>query len=634
VASSDDTLLALSAMDRPGAAGIFLYEVSAETSKGDIKAQLAAAGLEPQLLVVVGPEDHLAPLMASLQDEGMMVGALDLPASPTRLATTLRHYLDLVQLRERLDASGKQTARYRYELNELVEIARAIASERDIRKLLGLILEKSRYITSADAGSVYIVEGLHLEPHERTLRFMVSQNDSMTIDFREFTLKVDNRSIVGHSVLHKTVINIPDLYELDQPGKNPWGFRHDKQFDRKTGYQGHSMLTVPMTNQNDEVIGVIQLINRKRNGNAKLTGPEDFGVQVMPFDERSEELARTLASQAGVSLENTLLYGDIQRLFESFVNAAVTAIEMRDPTTSGHSQRVASLTCELAKAVDRVDDGPLAGVRFSREDLKEIEYAGLLHDFGKVGVREQVLVKPKKLFDPTLALVKQRFGFIRVQLEAAMMRRQLELITREGATPGDERLAELMRENEATIAEMDEMLAFILQANEPTVLAKGGFERLHEIAARIYVDVDGTRKPFLTPDEVAALSVERGSLTGGERQEIERHVVHTISFLESIPWGRQFSNVPAIAGAHHEKLDGSGYPYGLGADGIRVESRMMTIADIFDALTASDRPYKAAVPLNRALDIIGFEVKDGKCDAGLYRIFLESKAWSSILPDA
>jgi HD-GYP domain-containing protein (c-di-GMP phosphodiesterase class II) len=632
--SDDGHLWTLTASDRSSAPGVFLCDVAGITDPAVVEGWFTAADLHPQLLVLVGPESGLPSLMARLQDDGHMVAAIDLPVSPTRLVTTLRHYLDLVQLRERLDASGKQTARYQYELNELVETARAIASERDIGKLLSLILEKSRYITAADAGSVYIVEGLHLAPHERSLRFMVSQNDSMTIDFRSFTLKVDNRSIVGHSVLHKTGINIPDLYDLDQPGKNPWGFRHDKQFDRKTGYQGHSMLTVPMMNQSDEVIGVIQLINRKRNGGAKLQTPEAFGEQVIPFDERSEELARTLASQAGISLENTLLYEDIQRLFESFVNAAVSAIEMRDPTTSGHSQRVATLTCELAKAVDRVDDGPLSGVRFSRDDLKEIEYAGLLHDFGKVGVREQILVKPKKLFDPILDLVKQRFGFIRVRLEADSMRRQLDLIQREGASPGDERVAEVDRELQAQLAELDDILAFVLQANEPTVLAKGGFERLHEIASRSYVDIDGQRKPLLSADEVAALSIEKGSLTGGERQEIERHVVHTISFLESIPWGRKFSNVPGIAGAHHEKLDGTGYPYGLSADSIRVESRMMTIADIFDALTASDRPYKSAVPLPKALDIIGFEVKAGKCDPELYRIFLDAKPWDVILPSA
>ncbi|MBC7544879.1 MAG: GAF domain-containing protein, partial [Candidatus Sericytochromatia bacterium] len=614
--------------------GVTLCDAAIWTEPDDLLAMTLSAGYQPQLLILVGAEAEIQTRLDAMADQTIPLAILDLPISPQRLTVTLQNYLELAAMRQRLLDSGKQTARFQYELNELVEIARAIASERDISKLLGLILEKSRYITAADAGSVYIVEGLDLPPEERTLRFTISQNDSLDIDFRQFTLKDDNRSIVGHAVLNRTVVNIPDLYRLDEPENNPWGFRHDKQFDQKIGYQGHSMLTVPMMNQNDDVIGVIQLINRKRDGVRRLKTLTDFQDQVIPFDHRSEELARTLASQAGISLENTLLYEDITRLFESFVNAAVSAIEVRDPTTSGHSQRVATLTCELAKTIDQLSDGQYAQVNFSRDDLKEIQYAGLLHDFGKVGVREQVLLKSKKLLDSTLEVIKHRFDFIRMATETEMLRRQMDLITREGATPSDERLLGLIAESDRRLAELDEILAFIVQANEPSVLAQGGFEQLHEIAARSYVNVQGERRPFLSTEEVLALSVERGSLTKGERVEIERHVVHTIAFLENIPWGRKFRNVPAIAGAHHEKLDGTGYPYGLPAESIRIESRMMSIADIFDALTASDRPYKSAVPLPKALDIIGYEVKAGKCDADLYRIFLEAKPWTSILPDS
>lgn len=537
---------------------------------------------------------------------------------------------DFDSLRARLADSDREAARYQYELSELIASARAIASERDIGKLLGLILAKSRQVTGADAGSVYIVE----RPNggEPTLRFMVSQNDSLTIDLPQYTLQVSETSIVGRSVISRDVINIPDLYELGQPDKNPWGFRHNKQFDEQTGYQGRSMLTVPMINQNDEVIGVIQLINKKRSGAGALTSPEDFDRQVVPFDERSEVLALTLASQAGISLENTLLYEDIQRLFESFVNAAVTAIELRDPTTSGHSQRVASLTRRLAEVVDGLSEGPFAQQRFDRDQLKEIEYAALLHDFGKVGVKEQVLLKAKKLHDLDMQLVMQRFDYIRQQAETEYLRRQVAIIRQN--RPDDGELAALEQAWQAHRAELDEIVAFVVQANEPTVLAQGGFERLHEIGRRQYVDSRGQSQPYLTDDEIHALSVMKGSLTTEERREIERHVLHTINFLESIPWGRQFRHVPVIAGAHHEKLDGSGYPYGLKAPEIRIESRMMTIADIFDALTASDRPYKAAVPVSKALDIIGFEVQAGKCDEALYRLFIDAKVWTAILPEA
>lgn len=517
---------------------------------------------------------------------------------------------------------------------ELIAIARAISTERDIGTLLGLILEKSRAVTGADAGSVYIVEGQGLQPAERTLRFMVSQNDSVHIDFREFTLRIDDSSIVGRAVSSQKLINIPDLYALDQPDKNPWGFKHDKKFDRKVGYQGRSMLTVPMINQRDEVIGVIQLINKLKPGAPKLSKPSDFDEWVVPFDARSEELAMTLASQAGISLENTLLYEDIRRLFEGFVNASVTAIESRDPTTSGHSQRVATLTCGLAEMVDRETSGPFSEVRFSHDDLKELEYASLLHDFGKVGVREKVLVKAKKLYEPDRELLIARFDYIRKSLEAEQYRRKLELVVREGAAQAERRFAELDEELRRKLAELDEYVQFVLKANEPTVLAEGSFERLGEIAARTYVDGRGQIHPYLTSSEVAALRLPRGSLTTEERLEIESHVVHTYNFLENIPWGRRLGKIPTIAGSHHEKLDGSGYPRGLKAAEIRIETRMMTIADIFDALTASDRPYKKAVPVARALDIIGYEVREGKCDADLFRLFVDSKVWHRVIPPA
>jgi HD-GYP domain-containing protein (c-di-GMP phosphodiesterase class II) len=471
---------------------------------------------------------------------------------------------------------------------------------------------------------------------------MVSQYDSLHIVFRESTLPVVERSIVGRAVISRQIINIPDLYQLGQPGKNPWGFRHDRQFDLKTGYQGRSMLTVPMGNQRDEVIGVIQLINKRRPSSSQEGGPEsdapvrllapaDFDQWVVPFDKRSEELSLTLASQAGISLENTLLYEDIRKLFDGFVNASVTAIESRDPTTSGHSQRVASLTVGLAEMVDRDRSPRFAEVRFTADDLKEIEYAGLLHDFGKVGVREKVLVKAKKLYEPDRELLLSRFDFIRKAIEGEALERKLELLAQGGPPAAERRFAELDEELQRRLAELDDSVAFVLKANEPTVLAEGSFERLEEIARLTYVDTRGRLRPYLTDDEVAALKLPRGSLTSEERLEIESHVVHTFNFLENIPWGRRLGKIPSIAGSHHEKLDGTGYPRGLKADEIRLETRMMTIADIFDALTAGDRPYKRAVPLDKALDIIGHEVRAGKCDPDLFRIFVEAGVWRRVL---
>ncbi|MGZ3426720.1 MAG: HD domain-containing phosphohydrolase, partial [Polyangia bacterium] len=499
-----------------------------------------------------------------------------------------------------------------------------ISSERDIGKLLGLILERSRYVTGADAGSVYIVEGQSLNPRERTVRFMVSQNDSVAINFSEHTFPVDDKTIVGKAIISRQLINIADLARE----------KHDRRFDLSSGYQTRSMLTVPMSNQRDEVIGVIQLINRRKEGGPpRLKAPIDFDDWVVPFDKRSEELTTTLAAQAGISLENTLLYEDIRRLFEGFVNASVTAIESRDPTTSGHSQRVATLTVGLAEMVDRTD-GQYQGVHFTPDHLKEIEYAALLHDFGKVGVREKVLVKAKKLYDDERETLLQRFDYIRKWIEADASKRKLEIFLKEGMVAAERQklFGELDGDEKKRMAEIDDFIAFILKSNEPTVMAEGSFERLAEIAQHRYVDPRGEPRPFLTPSEMDALKLPRGSLTAQERLEIESHVVHTYNFLENIPWGRRLGAIPTIAGSHHEKLDGTGYPRGLKGEEIRIESRMMTISDIFDALTASDRPYKKAVPLEKALDILGFEVKDGKCDKELLRIFIESKVWQRVLP--
>jgi HD-GYP domain-containing protein (c-di-GMP phosphodiesterase class II) len=592
-----------------------------------MEPHLTRASAGRTMLALVGTDADFAGI-EGLRDRAAVV-LLVLPASPERVFVALRNCIELMELRARAAEHGRSAQRYQYELGEMITIARAISSERDLDKLLGLILEKSRHITGADAGSVYVLEGDGIDVREKHLHFMLSQNDSLPFNFGRKKLKVDDRSIVGRAVITREPINIPDLYRLDQD--NPYGFRHDRTFDTETGYRTRSMLTVPMINQQDEVIGCIQLINKKRNATARLLAAEDFDREVIPFDQRSVELCLTLASQAGISLENALLYDDIQKLFESFVQASVTAIESRDPTTAGHSQRVATLTVGLAETLDRVDSGPYKGVHFTEDDLRQIRYAGLLHDFGKVGVRENVLVKAKKLYESERDRVLQRFDYIRKALQAEASERKLRLALERSR---EEFLAEAQGADSdlaTRLRELDDYVAFILKANEPTVLDSGGFERLVDIAGHRFLDFRGEEQPYLTEDEVRALKVPRGSLTENEREQIESHVVHTFNFLKQIPWGRQFKDVPAIAGAHHEKLDGTGYPRRLRAPEIPVQAKMMTISDIFDALTAQDRPYKKAVPYERALGIIEADVKSGKCDPDLFRIFVEAQVFRLVL---
>ena len=535
------------------------------------------------------------------------------------------------------DELRKIAERFRYEVAELVATSRALSSERDIKKLLALILEKTRQVTGADAGSVYVLEedpaatlGVRRVPQKR-LHFMLSQNDSLKIDFQEFTLVVDEQSIVGKAVLTAKPINIPDLYKLADPAHNPWGFTHNRSFDEKTGYRARSMLTVPMLSAENEVIGVIQLINKKRDPRIRLTSSEACDAEVVPFDERSEEFAFALASQAGLSLENAMLYEEIKNLFEGFVDASVMAIESRDPTTSGHSRRVATLSVALAERVDSLSSGPLASTHFTTTQLKQLEYAGVLHDFGKVGVREKVLVKAKKLYEEDLRAIRMRFAYIRKVLEGDHAERKLRMALELSREELPIRFAEIDADLARKMSEVEAAWTFINKANEPTVLEEGGLERLVEISQVMYMSPEGELRPYLEREEVAALQVRRGSLTDVERVEIESHVVHTYNFLKKIPWGKRFADVPRIAGAHHEYLNGGGYPRRIGARDIPIESRILTIADIFDALTASDRPYKKAVPIDRALGIIEAEVAAGKCDRDLFRVFLEAEVYKKVL---
>jgi HD-GYP domain-containing protein (c-di-GMP phosphodiesterase class II) len=569
------------------------------------------------LLVLVGrPRD---PSLTEAVSRGLAsVVHADADAEDLYLAT--HRALELLEAKARAEARGRWLRRYRYELGELIHIARAMTTERDVDKLLGVILEKSRFVTGADAGSIYIVEPHPTDPGKPVLRFKLTQNESVVFDSREFTMPLSDRSIAGAAALQKRPLNIPDVYDLPEGST----FHFDPSFDRRIGYLTRSMLTVPLISQLDTVIGVIQLINKKRDSSQKLATKADVDAQVVPFDERSEELLSMLAAQAGVSLETAMLYEDIRNLFEGFVKASVEAIESRDPTTSGHSRRVADLTVSLAKVVDGLTIGPYAGASFTREDLRELEYASLLHDFGKIGVREKVLIKAKKLYDERLDLVRARFDYVARTIEAEVLARKVRALESGGTR---EQLEALDRELTQRRADLDGAWEAVCSANEPTILSSGDFARIEALSRETYVDLRGDVHALLDDEEVTCLKVSKGSLTAQEFDEIRSHVSHTYRFLSRIPWGKSLQRVPIIAGAHHERLNGTGYPNRLRAEEIPVQSKMMSVADIYDALTASDRPYKKAVPVERALDILDYSVKDGHLDSDLVRIFKEARVW-------
>jgi response regulator RpfG family c-di-GMP phosphodiesterase len=283
------------------------------------------------------------------------------------------------------------------------------------------------------------------------------------------------------------------------------------------------------------------------------------------------------------------------------------------------------MTVGLAEIVDRAGTGAYAKTRFSPEQMKEIRYAALLHDFGKVGVREEVLVKAKKLYPGQMEIVAHRFDYLYKDLEANLEREKCQLLLEMDRSEALVRIASLEKEYRQRRAQLESAFEAVVRANEPTVLPAGQFDRLYEIASQTYRDPRGVDRPVLTPEEIRFLSIPRGTLNQFERAQIEAHVVHSFNFLLQIPWTREFREIPRIARAHHEKLNGTGYPYKLLGDEIPVQAKIMTICDIFDALSASDRPYKKAVPTERALEILEMSVKDKELDPELYRLFLEAK---------
>ncbi len=541
----------------------------------------------------------------------------------TVLQGALRHAAALVAAQRSAAAAASRAG----EITELTRIGVALSTERDLPTLLAMILEQARRLSSADAGSLYLVE--RADGAEPVLRFKLSQNQTLPeLPFREFTVALNASSIAGAAAVTGEAITFDDAYALG-PADH---FTFNRSFDEKLGYRTKSMVTIPMRTHRDEIVGVLQLINRKRTATARLATADDVAREVVPFDAHAVALVSALASQAAVAIENGRLYEDIERLFEGFVMASVTALESRDPTTSGHSSRVATFTTGLAAAIDRADAGPYGHVRFSREEMRELRYASLLHDFGKVGVREQVLVKQKKLYPSDLSIIRHRFQFLLQRADLQYERERAQYLWEHGRTNYEEAVQRLDRSRADARDQLVRFLDAIVRANEPTVLPEGTFEELSEINERLFVDFDGTEKPLLSDDELRYLMINRGNLDARERREIESHVTHTYRFLEQIPWTRALKGIPGIAWGHHEKLDGSGYPRGVHAVDIPVQTRMMTISDIYDALTATDRPYKRAVSAERAIDILRDEATHGHVDPALLTAFVEAKVFESVQP--
>lgn len=474
-------------------------------------------------------------------------------------------------------------------LNSILEVAKAMSAERNLDTLLPLILREAARVVEAERCSLFILDRQRDELWSRVAQGAKGE------------IRVPlGQGIAGAVARSGEVVNLRDAY--DDP-------RFQRDWDVKNNFRTRAILCVPMRDTRGEVTGVIQALNAADG----------------QFDGEDEELLLALGGQAAQAIENAMLYEEINRLFEGFVQASVMAIESRDPTTAGHSGRVAALTVSLAQATEANPQGPYKDTRFTADQIQEIRYASLLHDFGKIGVREPVLVKAEKLYPHELELLKQRFEMARKDRQITSMSRRFDALRLRGERDLDaidqEENARLQKE----LKDLDDALEFVLQCNRPTVLAQGGFEKLAGIGGIGFSDSRDRPQLLLTPNDVQVLSIPRGSLSATERREIESHVTHTFRFLSQIPWTRTLKRVPEIAYAHHEKLDGKGYPRSVAAELIPVQSKMMAIADIYDALTASDRPYKKAVPHELALDILKKEAESGQLDKELFKIFVEAE---------
>jgi HD-GYP domain-containing protein (c-di-GMP phosphodiesterase class II) len=525
---------------------------------------------------------------------------------------------------------------------DLINIGKSLSGEKDMEKLLRLILYLSKKITGADAGSIYLVE--EDENGKKRLRFKYSHTYSREIPLEEFVMDMNKKSISGYVAVTGEVLNIPDAYKIQELA--PYSF--NPFFDRQHSYISRSMLVVPMKNHLDQIIGVIQLINSKEDHSGikkyeneafeiKLESLPDFDRYVTTFDERYNSLLEAIAGQAAISIENNRLINQIQKQFEEFVKASVTAIESRDPATSGHSFRVAQICKEMASAVNDVHSGYLKDFTFNENDIKELEFAALLHDFGKVYIDLNIFKKAKKLYPKDLENMKLRLDYLYRYLELAYFAKEMEIL-REGLNfnkPYEEELSRIRSEKTSKLTRIIEIKEDLVTLNEPTITDRDPEQVLGEILREIEniecIDITGHKVNILTDNDRVNLMIKRGSLNNEERLEIESHVIETYKFVSKIPWPPEYRRIPEIAMRHHEKLDGTGYPDGLkGKESVSLQSRMMAIADIYDALTAQDRPYKKSVPIDKVIKILKEEADNNKLDSDLVDLFIDTKLYEKL----
>lgn len=505
-------------------------------------------------------------------------------------------------------AAGQQDLSER--LEQLLGIGVALSRERDINKLLEAILLAAKDVTNADGGTLYRMS------EDKTLRFAIVRNDTLgiamggttgvEIPFYPIQLYQDDGSKNLHMVAAYAVHNDQSVNIADAYNEKGFDFSGTKNFDKKTGYGSRSFLTVPMKNHENEIIGVLQLINAKDRATGK----------VQPFSSTDQRLAESLASQAAIALTNRLLINHLENLFESFISLINTAIDDKSPYTGGHCNRVPELTMMLAEAVNNTKAGPLKDFTMTDRDRYELRIAGLLHDCGKITTPVHVVDKATKLetiYD-RIHLIDTKFEIVKRDMRMAVLEGKLD-----------------PSELEGKLAQADEDRVFLRHTNiGGEFMRDEDVARVKEISSKYrWTDSSGAENNLLTDDELQNLTIRAGTLTGEERKVINRHIDLTINMLEALPWPKHLTNVPEYAGGHHERMDGKGYPRGLTRDQMSVQARCMGIADIFEALTAKDRPYKKGKTLTESLNILGKMKLGQHVDPDLFDIFMWEKVYEN-----
>jgi HD-GYP domain-containing protein (c-di-GMP phosphodiesterase class II) len=503
-------------------------------------------------------------------------------------------------------------------IENLIGIGIALSAEKDKERLLEKILIEAQNLTRADAGTLYLLND------ENQLCFEIMRTCSLNIALGGTTGhaiqlapiplyddkgQANSKTVAAHAALTGQTINIEDAYKA-----GGFDFSGTKKYDKKINYRSQSFLTVPMKNHENRIIGVLQLIN--------ATDP--VSDKTCHFSADDQHLTESLASQAAVALSNHNLLRDLRILLERFIEVIATAIDEKSPYTGEHCRRVPEIAMLLAKAVHDTEQGPFASLRFSEQDMHELKIAALMHDCGKITTPVHVVDKATKLetiFD-RIKLVEARFTIIKRDAEISLLKKLAESDNSQLARTLQQQYAELL-------TQLDEELAFLRKSNLGSeFMCEEDQQRVKQVARREYLDNNGQPQPLLSEEEIYNLTIQKGTLSPEERDIINYHIVTTINMLEKLPFPAHLCNVPEIAGGHHETMDGKGYPRGLTREQMSVQARILGIADIFEALTAADRPYKKAMPISQALSTLERMKEDQLIDPDLFDVFIEQKVFA------